>query len=147
MTCLSFAPDNPVSSPLPLCDALNKVIAAEPSEFAALKGELSTENADGSKNYSLKITFDGWASNEYVKSTESASVDIQSENSTKEKAIALFTQTAKQIATCTGAKGEKIQADGIEELQVFTKGKVEIGLMRMKNEDKNFVVISISRAS
>jgi len=137
-----------VAASLPLCDVLKAAIRDEPAEFANLKGALATTNDDGSKDYALKISADGWPTNEYVKAADgSTSVDIRSESTTKEKASELFNKTANQIAGCLGIKGNVIQAEGVEQLLVFTKDKTDVGLMLITSKGKTFVLVSVSRES
>jgi hypothetical protein len=147
ITAISFQTVKlPLRPAVPLCEGLNSVIKEEPTGFAMLKGELNSEE-EGSKSYESKITFDGWPNNEFVLDDDgSSSVDIQSDLMTKAKAAELFNQTSKQITSCLNVKGSPLKIENIDQMLIFTKGKVEIALMQITTKGKTLVLMSISRA-
>ena len=102
---------------------------------------------EGSKSYASKIIFDGWPNNEYVLDDDgSASVDVQSDLMTKAKATELFNQTSKQISACLNIKGTPLKVENVDEMIIFTKDKVEVGLMLITTKGKSLVLMCISRA-
>ena len=151
ITAFSFRTANfTIQSAVPLCDGLNAVIKEEPTGFAMLMGELKSED-NGSKSYQSKVTFDGWPSNEFVLDDDgSSSVDIMSELMTTAKAKELFNQTSKMITSCLKVQPEPLKAENknlVDNVLIFTKDKVEVGLMLITNkEKKTLVLITISRA-
>ena len=146
ISAISFRTANLPKSTVPLCEGLNTVIKEEPTGFAMLKGDLNSEE-EGSKSYASKVIFDGWPNNEYVLDDDgSASVDVQSDLMTKAKATELFNQTSKQIATCLNIKGAPLKVEKVDQVLIFTKDKVEVGLMLITTNGKSLVLMSISRA-
>ena len=132
--------------PLPLCTALANVMKEEPTEFVNLKGKLISEY-ESDQNYELKFNFEGWASNEWVKSDGAISVDITSDVISEKAAKTLFDNTSKQISTCLGLEGKELSVKGTEKLLIFTKDKNDVALMLMNKKGKYFVLMSISRES
>lgn len=135
--------------PVAFCDALKQVMKEEPKEFVTLRGKLNTNDDGGGKSYQLKFTFDGWPKNEYVIDGDKAvSVDIQSENTTKPKALELFNKTVKQIGECLGIEGSPLKVEGMENLYIFTKDKCDVAVIMAGTSSGNwFVTISVSRES
>ena len=146
-TSFTKAPVNTIA-PLPFCAALSAVLKAEPASFKTLRGTYISDNTDGTKNYSSKVSFAGWPSNRYgTTDAGSVNIDIKSELTTKDKATQLFADTEKQITDCTEIKGETLVADGIDKLMIFTKNKCDVALILVAKEEESYVMISISRAS
>ena len=136
------------TAPLPFCVALAAVMKAEPSAFKTLRGTYISDNTDGTKNYTSKVSFAGWPSNRYgTTDAGGVNIDIKSELTTKDKATQLFADTEKQITDCIEIKGETLVAEGIDKLMIFTKNKCDVALILVAKEEESYVMISISRAS
>ena len=146
-TCLSFrSATGNLSSSLPLCAAINKALADEDAEYNSLQGEVLDKNDDGSENFTLKITFDGFSSNQYVKGKDGGYVELYNEHPTKAKAIAQYNAVVKQLETCLAVKGETIQHESLDRLHVITKGKSEIGIVVTSTETKSILMLTIEKA-
>lgn len=146
---LSFTSVNSNINLLTFCDNLNAVINEEPNEFIALKGELEGKNDDGSKDYVSKIKFSGWDKTNYGIGADGAiSIDVTSKLTTKAEAQKLFDATSKQLGDCLGVKPINPESEHIEQLEIFTKSKVDVGLLLLlAPSGKYFVMLSISRES
>jgi hypothetical protein len=146
-TFLSFrsAPAENVA-PLPLCNALSKVMKEEPTEFVGLKGKMLNEEGDD-QTYTLAFDFEGWPRSEWVKSDGAISVDITSDLLTQSAAATLFEATSKKLGSCLEMEGNTVPAKGIDKLTIFTKEKNDVALMMINKKGKYLVMISISRES
>ncbi|HEX7903502.1 MAG TPA: hypothetical protein VF487_06460 [Chitinophagaceae bacterium] len=145
-TCLSFRSTTENSlSPLPLCTAMNKALADEEAGYSSLQGEALDKNDDSSENFTLKITFDGFSSNQYVIGKDGGYVELYNEHPTKEKAIAQYNAVVKQLETCLAVKGETIKHESLDRLHVITKGKSEIGIVVASTETKSILILTIEK--
>jgi hypothetical protein len=132
---------------LSTCAAIKKILADEGAAYASFKGKALDKNDDGSENFTLKITLDGWSSHSYVTNDKGGGyVEVYKEHATKAKAIAQYNAVAAQLQTCLGVKGENLQQEGIEKLSVFKKGKSEITLIVTTTSDKAIAILTIENA-
>lgn len=136
----------PGNNSLPVCSALNKALADVKNHYESFKGEFIDKNDDGSGNYTLKIAFDGFSSNQYVTSEEGGYLELFNEHTTKAKALTQYTTVAKQIEACLGIKGEAVKQEGLERLQIYKKNGSEIVLtVIVVSEEKSLFIMTIEK--
>ena len=136
----------PGNNSLPVCAALNKALPDVNNHYKSFKGEFIDKNDDGSENYTMKIAFDGFSSNQYVTSEEGGYLELFNEHATKAKALAQYTTVAKQIETCLAIKGETLKQEGLERLQIYKKNGSEIVLtVIVVSEEKSIFIMTIEK--
>lgn len=135
------------SKPVPLCIGIKKILSDEAAAYTKYKGEAIDKNDDGSENFALNISLEGWGSHAWVSNEKGGGyVEVYKEHTTKAKAIAHYNTVSAQFKTCLGVEGETIKQEGIEKLTIFKKGKSEISLMVTVTPTKAISILTIENA-